>query len=62
MPRGCRVLCALTAAAAALTGLIFPKANKIEGEETPRSGKSPGLKSQDASTFLSTVLLILGSV
>ena len=45
MPRGRRVLCVLTAAAAALTGLIFPKANKIQGEETPQSGKSPGLKS-----------------
>lgn len=39
------MLCALTAAAAALTGLIFPKANKIKGEETPQSGKSRGLKS-----------------
>lgn len=35
VPRGRRVLCVLTAAAAALTGLIFPKASKIEGEETP---------------------------
>lgn len=45
MPRSRRVLCILTATAAALTGLIFPKASKIEGEETPQSGKSLGLKS-----------------
>lgn len=55
MPRGRYMLCVLTATAPALASLIFPKANEIKREETPRSGKSLGLKSWEIQTFLSNL-------